>query len=334
MNSNLENITRRVAFAVGAGAVSTVWATHELRAENEGIETPTGVFIPLYEDHRYGIQRLPDDIDGLFRELSMSPEIYNAPPQNLLRAEGDVSFLYTDYHTKLFPDRVLSQIAKSGIIVIFGDVKLPFPEASNILSYMTPVVTTASFMALKEKAPEKKSRRRLLQGGATAGLLWGASDIAPKNIARTASLLDTDSPAYRIFTRLNGSFSHIHPENDLIFFRNALVAEKLLFSSKLMKDSLGKKPKIGFNFGLLHSGIEDFLRAGQEVCRAVITAYPNFYLQRAVELQGSLDNFCAVRMIGVPKDFSRTSSEADKQVTDKKAYDIELKRQLLLKFTS
>lgn len=62
----------------------------------------------------------------------------------------------------------------------------------------------------------------------------------------------------------------------------------------------GRKPRIAFNVGAAHSGIEDFLVAGHEFTSWLIAQYPKPILWRIIEENGGIDNFCSARILTLP----------------------------------
>lgn len=80
-------------------------------------------------------------------------------------------------------------------------------------------------------------------------------------------------------------------------FRNLVIADKVLLLAENLKDALGRKVNIGLNIGASHSGIEDFLRAGPEFCRFLITNMPRDVLQKVIDKSGNIESFSSMRIL-------------------------------------
>ncbi len=58
------------------------------------------------------------------------------------------------------------------------------------------------------------------------------------------------------------------------FFRNVMMADKLLSVASKTKSRKGNNPsKLAFQVEAAHSGIEDFLQVGPDICRALVLAH-------------------------------------------------------------
>ncbi len=308
---------------------ATAVASRELIHGREGIETRSGVFIPLYENHLGGIKKIPQNLDGFFREMMMYKEIHEETGQQLVNSGGETGRPPFVMDIKFFSDDVVSQLAQQETKIILGDTDVPFAKVTDLsgLGQLISGIFGAGALAsgVLDKKYERRSFFRKIGIGAA---VWGASGLATISNLGATFTLDQENAVRRIATRVSGLLSHTHPENAKVFFRNVLAAEKMLLAANHLTPRNGQKPRIGFNFGSEHSGIEDFLQAGPDVTRAIITAFPKSYLQATVDLNGSLDNLCSLRMVTLPKDFKPATREPDNRIIDNKIYDVELKNQL------
>lgn len=126
-------------------------------------------------------------------------------------------------------------------------------------------------------------------------------------------------------TRLHGFQSNFHPEDLFIFFRNAVIADKMLVIAEKFYQEEGRKAKIGFSLGISHSGIEDVFGAGTEFCRFVIRQYPDSVLKRVIEANKDIETFCTSVTLELPGDFQESDIE-----TLGKTRNVNIKRDLVV----
>jgi hypothetical protein len=94
-------------------------------------------------------------------------------------------------------------------------------------------------------------------------------------------------------------------------FRELVQANKLqILAQNARLQSLGEKPRIGFNWHYGHRGIEDWLRLGSDVTRKAILAFPDSVL-RGVIAANNNDSRClyATRLIQIPKSLTIVNSD-------------------------
>ena len=313
------------------GAVTAPIVANEIRKGIKGeIVTSVGTFYPIYESHSRGIEphQIPSNLDAFFREYSYVGGNFAASPREILQGiynkDGQKAF------KKFFRDEILGTFAERNIPLVIGDVDIPYELQEEILlivKWGTGLfgVSQAIINLRKEKrrGSEISSRRKFITRAIGAGSAWSLAELA-SGVAAVGVFSGTDNPAVkRITARINGLVSHTHPENSIVFFRNAVMAHKLLAYATHMKDNFGRYPHIAFNTGGGHQAIEDFLQAGSDVTRAIIMAYPDFYLREAVKANGGVDDFSSLRELVLPRDFrsridqSKYELESDNRIVDR-----------------
>lgn len=339
-------VDRRKFIKIATGstlAAGTAALVHkEVHARESGLETPTGIFIPLYERHDVGIKAsdLPPNLDGFFKEAQGLEPLLSASPDFMLKA-----------HIK---PGLLSTLAQSEAQLIFGDTDVPPQDILDAglkeQSKKRLIASGAIFLAgyfhdtanvlreiWKNKIPDAKttSRRKFIK---RASIVVASAVAAPvinwivSGLEMKAGIDPNQKSAiYRIYTRMTGLISHLAPENQFIFFRNLMMADKLLTVAKALGEQSGRKPRIAFNIGRSHSGIEDFLAAGHDFTRWLILRLPSDFLKEIIELNGGVENFCGARMIRLSKDFtfSEPASSQNAIIQDTKIYDQQLLDTLL-----
>jgi len=306
----------KVAAASGAAVFALSVVGNEIVKGKDGlIKTREGIYYPIYEAHNIGIspKDIPQNIDALFLE---------------------------GFSEGVIREETLDRIAKRQIPLVFGDVGR---DVGGLPSYSI-IAAEAGIGALafladqfllkrRDKREENKEevhgfkRRELIKLGLKAASLYLSLPLLSKSTVTSVLLQNKDSIPNSITrtVRLHGIVSDIHPEDTIIFLRNAIMANNLLNTGDYLKEKLGRRPKIAYLVGGSHSGIEDFLQAGKSVCRDVILAYPARYLRSIVENAGDIDYLCSSRLIKLnPQDRYET-------VESTKILDNNLKQKLLAK---
>lgn len=294
-------IKRRGLFALGAlGAIEAtlIGLSHDGVTEN-GVDTEKATFFPYYDLHSQGnVVPLRKDLDFFFIEGLQS----QYPPDTLLEK-------YMFYDQPVLTDNEIQSVVKNGTSVAVGDVDLglsptPVGYVSKELiatGLLMLAETYAAGKIFKKAAEAKFNRRRFLKASIIGAGIWADSAVIGGLPMGLSSLLQ-DPHAQRI-SRIFGILSDLHPELSIIFFRNAVIADKLLTLAEVYQKMNGRKQKIGYNLGKGHSGIEDFLKAGLDFCTSIITKFPLPYLQQVVDNSGGLANFCTIKTVKFPPDF-------------------------------
>lgn len=358
------NLSRRKAIkkssAVAGGVALGGLSAREMQIIEHGLNTKVGIFFPLYEQHDKGIQAkdIPPNLDFFFREMVMDETSMGLPPASLLKATS-----FRD-STELIKPEAFEILAQDGVKIAFGDVPprtIDLLDENWMAAYWADEIKTRSvrtaagvvsfsageilkeFAEIDEKYGPKTvgtiSRRMLgktiMAAGVglavppaadlvlTLGTLFFALDLGQKNAVM------------RIRNRLVGMISHALPEDDITFFRNAVMADKLLTLAELPTKK-NNKPCIAFNVGANHAGIEDFLIAGHDFTRWIITRLPNWYIQPSIDRSGGLENFCSLRVLTIPKNMKKSELEdersANQRIQEERIMDKGLYEDLTTRF--
>lgn len=303
MSSPESSLTRRellkkagkIAIAGAAGLI----VGNEINKGKDGIvRVDEGNFIPLYERHSLGIspENFPQDIDALFRESGerlITIQVYLKYFPQTVR-----SLLNQGSRTNA--NEIISNLSKRNAPLVFGDISFPdlkYSELGLSAEIITGFAATGAFFALKD-TPQNTTRRRMLKLALGSVSFFGLSEITTF-IPLLTSYIENPEWITRV-NRIEGIISHIHPEQPLTFLRNSIMANKLLLTGKYLKEKLGRQPDIAFWVGSGHSGIEDFLQAGLEVCREIIALYPKSYLQHIINYNGGSEDFSSA-LLAYPK---------------------------------
>lgn len=353
ITADAPKVIRRTALKAGVVAAGAVaFGIKEITAGKNGIETSVGIFYPLYEDHRTGLnpENIPDDLDAYFKEGTMNKSLYEADP---------IVFIGPRALTRtLRRSEVLEKLAGKKIKLIMGDtdiyvsqqergepnfsdnIDLKLANDELIIAYGLFVGGGLSGQIKKlldgarKHIPSKKelSRRKLIRNsliGVAAYIALPMGSFVSGGTARFTMDLNQMNATERILVRLEGIGSHLHPEIILDFFRNLIMADKILTVAETLQKQTGKKPKVGFNVGSAHAGIEDLLAAGSDFCRTVISFYPTDFLKKIVGINGSIENLATARVISMPtnlksSDLVEGKNARDLGVSEQKVVDIKL----------
>ena len=350
-----KKISRREALKLIGGTALVVGGALTLKKEmnivSKGIETEHAIFLPFYERHEIGIKEneIPGDLDFWFREDNWyDPKIpYELPSSEVLRMMQNAATTgegINSIRIRGFQEGALSRLARNGSKIILGDINTSQDSSNKVANYQK-IVTAEAIVGLsaavggflyernkqiedrkKDKTPSasETTRKNFLKGAAALGITWATLPFASQMSVVLVPEYNGASVG-RILTRLDGFQSNFHPENLLVFFRNVVIADKMLTIAEEFHKGMGVKAKIGFNMGASHSGIEDFLGAGVEFCRFVIANFPEDVLRKIIGANKDIDTFCTSAVLELPKDFK----ESDIETLDK-AKNVNIKRDLII----
>lgn len=352
-----KKISRREALkSIGGTALvfgGALTLKKEMNIGSKGIETEHAIFLPFYELHNVGIKEneIPGDLDFWFEEgrWSTNPETpYELPSGEvlwMLQKKFVSGSKINPIKIRSFQDGALNRLARNGSKIILGDINPSQDFFNEGLTHNQKIIAEAIgglsaaagwflYASNKQIGDGKKgitpstseiTRKNFLKGAAAFGIAWAtlplASEVSVLGLAPEYNGASVD----RILTRLHGFQSNFHPEDLIIFFRNVVIADKMLTIAEEFHKGMGVKGKIGFNVGFLHSGIEDFLGAGAEFCRFIIANFPKDVLREIIRVNKDIETFCTSAVLELPKDFK----ESDIETLDK-AKNVKIKRDLII----
>ena len=215
-----------------------------------------------------------------------------------------------------FPLETLEHMKKHGIKAAFGDVEwqkerftLDPTDAFETRKKMgiALILGGAGVAATGTARSRSMTRRRFLQTAGAVAFGAGLAASVPPALRipvheAVMSSYDKGYIARRVAARLSTITLDLLPEFLNGLFRELIQANKLMTVARNWTDPKGKKPYIGYNWHLVHGGIEDWLRLGPGITRACIEAYPDSVLREVVGL--NLDDprcLWATREAEVPK---------------------------------
>jgi len=150
---------------------------------------------------------------------------------------------------------------------------------------------------MQEKVPSM-TRRKFMKVFAGVGTLLLGRNFAPFLPVSTLSLDEYQRhPIQRLVRRLQAILSDTNYEEFSIFYRNLLMANKLLEIGRQYNQGVDK-PAIAYDVGALHSGIEDFLFAGPDICRwLILNIHSKELLAYLVDYNGGPESFLSAKIL-------------------------------------
>jgi hypothetical protein len=330
-----------IAKGLFAGVGALFLGNETVKTIEQKVRTPVGDFFPHYERHQdhetvQDAITFPKPCHGFAPEFVLNDEIPLMDIDGLKLVLTSV----TGYDSNTLPnfylitEKTIAQLASAQIPVVFGDIALPtgtlpswketLVEArhdmivvgQSILGVLA--VLDLKHVADTEKMSELKTlvtRRKFLKG--SLGLGIGALTAANKHQEMAdwlgAGLASEDATTRRLYSRVAGTISELRPEFVSDFFRNLLVANKLLFYAETCTEQGIATPNIVTQYHGGHSEIEVYLQLGRTFCRNMIAHFPPQFLQEVIARNGGLEKFCSVRSITFEKNFTLQSREIVRQ---------------------
>lgn len=294
----------------------------EVKTFKEGVvDTPGGVFYPLYETHDIGVEaeNIPEGLDAFFREFALKQSGFTDKPTDLFNKKfKDEKGQEYGRRNMEFP--VLKKLAQDQTKLVYGDL-LPAFDINTLLDERWEAklrrmqagglvaVSGSMYIGLTKlldrishtkPTNETLSRRKFLVRAIAplalvleAPLIQGLIDLGESGLYPS---FDQKNAAQRVIQRINTLLSSLEPEDHAIFFRSVVMADKILTVAEAIQQETGKKPHMAFQVGAKHSGIEDLLLAGHNFNRLILASYPKDFLEKMMKITGGAENFSTARV--------------------------------------
>lgn len=303
--------------ALGGVALSTAVNPNKDLVEVGGekvrcIETLLAKFYPVYEVHTNPatsdvISKLPK-LDIYFYEFGdlaknfviKSPdEILNKTTENTIQGN-----LNDNQRTHIVPREHLQKFGIDKTLISFEgfaltkdrlikDWGISFGESMlSVAGLITKIYRKANLI---KSGSEPNSLDKL----SSAVLIWmGLPIVGDLSLINFTDKTTIPDPALkRVMSRLSSLGNHSHPENQIVFFRNLFMARKLQTLAKFKQGEMFGKPKIGYNVGLAHTGIEDWLNLSHRFLLGVLGEYNNKFWNGLIEQNGGIDPLCSTILL-------------------------------------
>lgn len=286
------------------------------------IETPEATYYPMYESHFLPIgpeelQKLPKLDLALYEVVTPSEEALRMSPVQILNmTAAQREFVIPREHLALF-EKNGTEVSVEGMALpvhaysdslwqFVGETVMGMAAASGMVTKLIP--RDAAFkgsvnIAEKTAATWLMSRSVSLALGAVEGVI--------------GSTVQQSAPQ-RILSRISAFIEHAHPEDATVFLRNILIARKLQFFGQFLSDTRLKlsKPRIAYNVGNSHGGIEDFLYLGKDFTLAILSAYPKEFLKEVIKVNGGLTAFCSSVLVTSDTRFPQKTVVVDRELKE------------------
>lgn len=312
------------------------------------VVTGKATFYPIYENHTEGfiLKEIPQGTTHFFREFIITSK-------NQQKLSGDniipqlplpelLNILAREYSP------TLKYLGQHGIELILGDVVTPSnrEEEREMINVREDIgllllgTSTGALLGNLVGGSGRMGRRRFLKLSAAAGVAAGAwalsakpfdfiagKDFGQYKLRSKDGKLEELSPEKRIILRAHALQSHLHPEEAFIFFRNLVMAHKLLdLADDLGENGFSKRPQIAIGIGYAHGGIEDFLSLGKARCLDLAKVlYTSDFYKALDKINYGAFNFATTRVVKIP------DAEDLSKATDYKHVDNDLAKMFLEK---
>lgn len=251
------------------------------------IKTPNANFIQFFGTHGGKLGPLPITLE---RDRLPVEEIKRYNP-DVIFAEGlyvydsvyesSRSVWAIDYFHKFLSgswnEDLLPFLSERKIPLISGDLRNANELAlweSIAIGEAAPLAAVAGGFWLEKILEEEMTRGEFLQKiGAAAFLLWGLTGVGGKVI--TSSLPKAENTSWIEELRKMATFAEFtHPEHVVRNFRNAMIAEKLLYYAEVKSQEFRRKLNIPIIMGAGHALLSEYLRRGRTFCIDYLKLYP------------------------------------------------------------
>ncbi len=278
------------------------------------------IYIPIYEHHEKPwrateFEKLPD-VDVAFYEVVR-------PAKDMLKGGADNLVGWADEEFTrdrwMEPDHLRYWSEKGSFIAFEG---LDYNASTMALKYACGVLVEG-FLGLralaesfsdKASVPIKIGEKEVVAGEVKQNLLrfggiWGSSAFLDIGVGFYMKfLLAEGSEGMKnmslVVQRLAGATSQVHPEFDVIFLRNIIMARRLqaigeYFPVKYREtDRIKGSPKtISFNVGAKHIGVEDWLALGPDAVKLALEMYPSSLWKELADLNGGTEAMATMPII-------------------------------------
>lgn len=182
-----------------------------------------------------------------------------------------------------FYKEVIPELEKHGTPMLFGDIpsegelrglaKDAVKAVGTLAAVGGSVVATGVF-----NKPKPIDRREFIKRSIAGALgLWGYTRFAKAFASAFPEI--TRQPWAQKLRETVPFIEYGHPEDIVVTFRNALIAEKLLAYSEELKGQNKEKPTIAVVVGSGHEFLSEYLKRGNEFCMKVLDIYPESVLK-------------------------------------------------------
>lgn len=279
-----------------------------------------GLYIPIYEDHKrpWPAEQFTDmpNIDVVMYEVVRpSKDMENQTGEQLL-GKADEVFARDTW----VPKDQSKYWGEKGTFVAFEG--LDYPAEAMVMQYtfgtllegLAGISSLAASFGEKFAQPVKIADKEIMTGEMRkmlmrAGGIWGSTAWLQMGLGAYLNTMTSSGSEGMVnvplkIQRLESLTTQVHPEFNLVFFRNLIMARRLQAIKELFPQSIrdvdrqkGSPTSVAFNVGAMHSGIEDWLTLGPDIVKFMIELTPNGIWKQMVEINGGSDSMSTMPLV-------------------------------------
>ena len=277
-------------------------------------------YIPIYEQHKEPwpatkFVNLPD-VDVAFYEIVRRADGMQNATAEELTGKAPERFIRDRYVTK---DQ-LSYWGEKGTFLGFEGLDYNTDGMSLRMAFGTVIEGFGGVLALA-KSFDKNVTKDISIGGKGVisgetiknslryGGIWGSSSFVDLGISMYLNVLSVngsegiDDGSLKA-RRISGLISQVHPEIDVTFFRNMIMARRLqalgeYFPAKYREtDRVANSPKtIAYTVGAKHIGVEDWLQLGPDIVKLGLEMTPPAVWKELADLNGGTEAMATMPLV-------------------------------------
>jgi len=279
-----------------------------------------GQYVPIYENHNspWSVDSFSDmpNIDVIMYEVPRpSKDMANQTGEQLL-GKADKHFVRDTWipkeHAKFWSEK--------GTLVAFEGVG--YPNDSFILQFtfgtllegMAGLGSIAASFSDQASKPLKIADKEIMTAEMKkmlmrSGGIWGSTALLELVIGTYLKMMTVDKSegiqnVPLKIQRLEQLTTQMHPEFNVVFLRNLIMARRLQAINELFPQSIRETDRsknspttIAFNVGSMHRGIEDWLVLGHDIVKFMIELTPNGIWKQLVEINGSSKDLATMPLV-------------------------------------
>ena len=278
------------------------------------------MYVPIYESHTspWQAESFKDmpDIDVVFYEVTRpSKDMADQTGEELL-GKADEIFARDTW----IPGDQSEHWGETGTLVAFEGLAYPNEEivlkytVGTLLEGLVGLYSIAGSLSEQASKPLVIADKEIITGEIKktlmrAGGIWGSSAWLQMGIGAYMNMMATTGSegmqnASLKTQRLGQLITQMHPEFDLVFLRNLIMARRLQSIQEKFPQSIrdtdrpeGNPTTIAFNVGAMHSGVEDWLVLGPEVVKFMIELSPDGIWKKMSEINGGPENMATMPLV-------------------------------------
>jgi len=279
-----------------------------------------GLYLPIYENHKkpWRAELFNDmpNIDVVMYEVPRpSKDMIDQTGEQLLGKADEVfardTWIPKD-HSNFWSER--------GTLIAFEGVD--YPVQSMAMTYifgtlfegLAGIYSIAASYGEKATKPLKIADKEIMTGEIKktlmrAGGVWGSTAWLQVGIGAIYEMMGSSGSEGLLnlplkVQRLQQLTTQMHPEFNIVFFRNLIMARRLQAINEFFPQSIrdtdrqsGSPTSVAFNVGAMHNGIEDWLILGPSIVKFALELSPKSVWREIGEINGSSETIATMPLV-------------------------------------